>query len=246
MIGHSASKVGTGILAGALIATMATGVTFAASKHPDAKACTNSHGVLRLLNGHGKCAKGFHKSTLGAQGPKGSKGAPGAPGAKGDIGPQGPGAMSSSVDTDVTTEVDGTTVTIDGLSVTAKCVPVASTLGAPLQQATLSLNDSNAYLVDGEALVHDSGLANGAEAGPANTKFTSGSDEITYETSGSSSVVSGALQAPGTADNEYLSSDLQVEAGARLFTINTYLYAEDFGVPAESCVADAIVTPSSP
>jgi hypothetical protein len=80
MFGQGASRVGSGLVAGALIATMATGITFAAITSGGASACVTKKGALALLTKHGKCAKGEHKVSLGAHGPRGLRGARGAAG----------------------------------------------------------------------------------------------------------------------------------------------------------------------
>jgi Collagen triple helix repeat (20 copies) len=100
----STSSLATSVLAVALGVTAATGVTFAAtSSGHGAKACVNSKNVLELLNSKGHCARGFHQTTLGAQGPAGPRGTAGVAGPKGDQGIQGiqgpPGTPGAKGDT---------------------------------------------------------------------------------------------------------------------------------------------------
>jgi hypothetical protein len=83
------SNIGVGLVAGALIATMATGITYASTTGGGARACVNSQGRLALLNSHGKCASGYRTFTLGARGSKGEPGPRGIQGLKGDQGIQG-------------------------------------------------------------------------------------------------------------------------------------------------------------
>jgi hypothetical protein len=101
-------------MAAGLVATMTAGVTYAATTTSGAKACTNPHGVLRLLKANGKCPHGYSKTTIGKQGPAGADGAtgpqgpvgPGAgatgpagpAGAKGDTGPAGPAGVATAND----------------------------------------------------------------------------------------------------------------------------------------------------
>jgi hypothetical protein len=92
MAGFRSSRVGMAVLAAALVATMATGITYAASSRSGARACVNSKHVLRLLKKHGTCPQGYHTTTIGAKGAtgaRGAKGATGAPGAKGATGAPG-------------------------------------------------------------------------------------------------------------------------------------------------------------
>jgi hypothetical protein len=102
VVGRGASNAGIGLVAGALIATMATGITYAATTSSGAKACVDSQGRLALLNSHGKCARGYHEFTLGAKGAKGAagpRGIQGVPGPKGDQGIQGiPGVKGDTGD----------------------------------------------------------------------------------------------------------------------------------------------------
>jgi hypothetical protein len=89
MLSQGASKVGAGFVAGALLVTMTAGVTFAASKTSGARACVSKTGALALLR-HGKCAKDYSKTTLGAKGATGARGPRGSQGVKGDTGPMRP------------------------------------------------------------------------------------------------------------------------------------------------------------
>jgi Collagen triple helix repeat (20 copies) len=83
------SKLGAGFIAGALVATMATGITYAATGNSGAKACTNGKGVLRLLNAHHHCPSGYSKTTIGAKGAKGARGLQGIQGEQGLQGVRG-------------------------------------------------------------------------------------------------------------------------------------------------------------
>jgi hypothetical protein len=84
MRGVGGSTIGAGIIAGALLVTLTTGITYATTSGSGAKACVNSKAVLRLLKSDGKCPSGYSKTTFGAQGPKGDKGVRGP---KGEPGP---------------------------------------------------------------------------------------------------------------------------------------------------------------
>jgi Collagen triple helix repeat (20 copies) len=78
------------LLSSCLIATLATGVTYAASSRSSSfKACADPSGQLALLSKQHKCAKGYSEVTLGASGPKGDRGATGAAGPVGPTGASG-------------------------------------------------------------------------------------------------------------------------------------------------------------
>jgi hypothetical protein len=68
------------MVAAVVVAAAGSGVAIGASKQPAAKACVSktSHRLALLENG--KCARGYAKTTLGAQGPRGKTGSQG-PGA---------------------------------------------------------------------------------------------------------------------------------------------------------------------
>lgn len=81
----------TVLVTGALVAG-AAGVTRAANAAPSTKgfsACANGKGTLRLVDGKGRCAKGYQKVTLGKQGLRGAIGPRGAVGARGPQGQRG-------------------------------------------------------------------------------------------------------------------------------------------------------------
>ena len=71
------STLFVGVLALLASATLATGVTFAATSTHGVKACANSKEMLRLLTSHNHCPHGYHKTTIGARGKTGAKGATG-------------------------------------------------------------------------------------------------------------------------------------------------------------------------
>jgi uncharacterized low-complexity protein len=76
------NRVTTALLIG-IVAVLAagSGIAIAATTaHPAVHACSSKSNHRLGLLSHGKCAKGFKKVTLGAQGPRGK------------TGPQGPGA----------------------------------------------------------------------------------------------------------------------------------------------------------
>jgi hypothetical protein len=94
------------------VALTGGGVALAASTHHPVAACSkkSSHALGLLKNG--KCAKGFAKVTLGAQGPRG---------ARGTRGPAGPGAIFDTL----TGSNDDISVvfpeTIDGMTISTSC-----------------------------------------------------------------------------------------------------------------------------
>jgi Collagen triple helix repeat (20 copies) len=89
MFSRRAANLGAGVVAGALIATMATGITYAATTSHGVHACVSKKDQLGLPNKHGKCAAGYTATTLGARGPAGARGRAGARGPQGDPGEQG-------------------------------------------------------------------------------------------------------------------------------------------------------------
>jgi hypothetical protein len=105
------------MLAGALIATTATGITYAATSGHGAKACESGKGVLALLDKHGKCPSGYTKTNIGAEGPRGPKGASGGPGptasafAKEIV--QSPAASDPTQEV-IATNDSGTNITVSG------------------------------------------------------------------------------------------------------------------------------------
>ena len=96
----SARKLAVGTIATGAIVVALTGVTVAATdSHGAVNACANKQGTLGLLSSSGKCARGYHETTINKQGPKGAigrRGPRGIPGPTGSPGPSGsPGASGS-------------------------------------------------------------------------------------------------------------------------------------------------------
>jgi hypothetical protein len=78
-----------GTLGALTIATVTTGITYAAtSSGSSVQACANSAHVLALET-RGKCPRHFAKVTISKAGPRGAQGVAGPPGAEGDPGPRG-------------------------------------------------------------------------------------------------------------------------------------------------------------
>jgi hypothetical protein len=128
------------MVAAVVVAAAGSGVAIGASKQPAAKACVSktSHRLALLENG--KCARGYAKTTLGAQGPRGK------------TGPQGPGATYqqetvSNNDIESTDNVAGFTVaTTCGMAagVTVDLTPASGSgtfemYGTRSQDASLSV-----------------------------------------------------------------------------------------------------------
>jgi hypothetical protein len=104
------NRVTTGLMIGIIaVAATGTGVALGASTHPAVHACSSNSGHRLGLLSHGRCAKGFSKVALGAQGPRG------------ETGPQGPGATFQQ-QTDPNNDVQQTlTHNVAGIAVHSTC-----------------------------------------------------------------------------------------------------------------------------
>jgi hypothetical protein len=102
------------LVAGVAVALVGSGVALGASTHPAVKACSKkSNHALGLLK-NGKCATGYAKVTLGAQGPQGKRG------------PAGPGAIYDTL-TGANNDVQVTfPETIDGMTIATTCGSASS------------------------------------------------------------------------------------------------------------------------
>jgi hypothetical protein len=142
-----------GVLGALVVAAAASGITYAATATTPQvlHACSNAHGMLRLLqNGH--CPHGFSKVSLNKQGPRGLTGARGA------TGPAGPRPFTVRAASDNATSsfqdhpIDGL-----GLTVHPVCnVAAGSSSGLYLHDTTGSVG----YTVNGSYNL----TANGAHA----------------------------------------------------------------------------------
>jgi hypothetical protein len=242
MFGRGASKYGAGLIAAALVATMASGITYAATASGGATACVNKAGVLALVGKHGKCSRGYTKTKLGA---RGARGLQGAKGPKGDPGIAGPGAQASVAETPSTAEVAGRQLTVDGIEVKAVCNDSSITgLDPP---AAIELSTASSYKVRGLVFDVSAGPDSDSVAAAGTfssdyTDFTSGSQEVNYDATGTTVLYASDAgnHTPLAGASEALNADLLVTIGTSVVSINAYIVQD----ATPNCEAFAQAVPS--
>ena len=239
MAGPGTSKVAAGFVAGALIATMATGITYAATNRGGVKACTNSDGVLRLLSADGRCPAGFSFAKLGARGPAGPAGVTGPRGPRGPAGPQGvpgsssgggvPGALSagpssSVAQTSSSVEVDGAVVSlgtvattgITGITAQAKCRSLGN---APEASIVFTDTKNVIYTVHGDSNSSGGGLARLTRDGDDTTTVTiNGLSNVAFQSSKGASTIA-------VSGGDLTTFELLIVQGNATWVVDGYLSA---------------------
>jgi hypothetical protein len=242
MSGLGRSRAAAVLLAGALIATMATGITYAATSGGGAKACESTKGALALLSKKEKCPAHDRKVTLGATGPRGLRGRQGVrgiQGVKGDTGQQGPGALLTETDsTNTTINSAGTPITVPGtgITVTATCAPTHATYVSIEQNSTAVFFTGIAETTTG------AGGTLSDNASPTAQSISDGTSLLNGDPSGTGNdQITLAINEPGT-----MYFNLLVNVGSTntapnpSFTIDGSLRGS-----ALRCQADAQVTPAT-
>jgi hypothetical protein len=131
------NKLTTAAMAASVaVALTGSGVALAASTHHAVAACSKkSNHALGLLT-NGKCAKGFTKVTLGAQGPRGKRG------------PAGPGATFDTLTVGNNDELTDFPETIGGMTISTSC-GMANGVNIAVAPSTGSVDASGTDSEDG-------------------------------------------------------------------------------------------------